>query len=199
MSTFHQTRYYYSLALDRYLNTLIHHDTDNHNFNKFSRESIIFLDHALKLCPDFEEAGLLREEIWHMFLKASNEKYQENYRDYLNSPAWYKKRDAVMKRDGHKCAACGSLAKHVHHKTYDNIGKEPLADLVAVCDVCHPKMDEMREARISSDSTNGTQPVPQNRTPRIPADQQLAAPQNNPFIEAAKKDIVLREDKDYEF
>lgn len=30
-------------------------------------------------------------------------------------------------------------AQDVHHKTYDNVGREPLSDLVSLCRECHEK------------------------------------------------------------
>ncbi len=32
---------------------------------------------------------------------------------------------------------CENQAEHVHHKNYDNVGKERLEDLLAVCKKCH--------------------------------------------------------------
>lgn len=32
---------------------------------------------------------------------------------------------------------CENEAKQVHHKNYDNIGREPLEDLQALCKKCH--------------------------------------------------------------
>lgn len=77
----------------------------------------------------------LREDVWHRFLKVGNGNYKE---DYLSSYAWWDKRYQVMQRDDYKCT-CGSQATEVHHKHYDNIGREQLEDLVALCSTCHNK------------------------------------------------------------
>lgn len=53
------------------------------------------------------------------------------------------KRNAVIQRDGEQCI-CGAQATEVHHKTYDNMGKEPLSDLVFLCKVCHKKAHQSR-------------------------------------------------------
>ena len=62
--------------------------------------------------------------------------------DYLKSDAWKRKRALVLKRDGYRCVFCASRATQVHHKKYapQNIGREPIDWLVAVCDGCHGKL-----------------------------------------------------------
>lgn len=69
--------------------------------------------------------------------------------DYLRSPEWRAKRDAVLRRDGYMCQAClQNQAVQVHHKTYRHWGNEPLFDLVAVCEICHDEITKMdREYR----------------------------------------------------
>lgn len=68
------------------------------------------------------------------------------YNSYLASPEWYARRLAVLKRDGNRCRAssagrtCNANASQVHHLTYERVGREPLDDLVAVCDECHEKL-----------------------------------------------------------
>ena len=49
---------------------------------------------------------------------------------------WQAKRAVVLERDGRLCI-CGDTATEVHHKIYDNLGQEPLSDLVALCKNCH--------------------------------------------------------------
>ncbi len=85
--------------------------------------------------PLYTEADLLRGDIWHSLIRLNWDNY---YPKYLASPAWKKKRGNVMSRDNSRCA-CGAKAEHVHHKTYDNVGKEPLYDLVSLCEKCHDR------------------------------------------------------------
>ena len=64
----------------------------------------------------------------------------ENYQEYLKSDTWQRKRKAVLKRDNYLCKHCQKKkAQDVHHKTYDNVGREPLSDLVSLCRECHEK------------------------------------------------------------
>ena len=98
------------------------------------KRAIERLNKAVDLYPDFSEASIFRGEVWHYLLKSLGGAYE----NYLESPAWKVKRDAVMKRDGYQCV-CGAEATEVHHKTYHNIGKEPSSDLVALCKECHER------------------------------------------------------------
>ena len=52
------------------------------------------------------------------------------------TPEWHSKWTEVLKRDGMLCV-CGDKATEVHHKTYTNLGQEPLSDLVALCRYCY--------------------------------------------------------------
>lgn len=42
----------------------------------------------------------------------------KQYREYLKSDAWKRKRYVVLKRDNWTCQLCGAKATQVHHKKY---------------------------------------------------------------------------------
>ena len=66
--------------------------------------------------------------------------HSQLYISYMQSDAWRSIRCEVLARDGHKCSCCGSDVKLcVHHRTYDRLGDERLADLVCLCEVCHKR------------------------------------------------------------
>jgi len=66
---------------------------------------------------------------------------RKQYQAYLMTEEWKHKAGLVMERDGWVCQSCGeATAVEVHHKTYANIFREPLFDLVAVCRKCHTKL-----------------------------------------------------------
>ena len=57
---------------------------------------------------------------------------------YLKSPEWQAKRKQVLTRDRYKCTNCSSTSNlNIHHKRYDTLTKEPIAHLVALCQICH--------------------------------------------------------------
>ena len=63
----------------------------------------------------------------------------KQYREYLKSDAWKRKRYVVLRRDNWTCQLCGAKATQVHHKKYAKyqIGKEPIKWLVSLCASCH--------------------------------------------------------------
>jgi hypothetical protein len=60
------------------------------------------------------------------------------YAEYLKSEHWMERRKAALKWWDSKCALCnGNGELHVHHRSYANLGQEPLSDLVVLCKSCH--------------------------------------------------------------
>jgi len=69
-----------------------------------------------------------------------NKKKAIDYKAYLYSEKWKKKRKKILKRDNFTCQDCGSKNHlQVHHLTYKNIGNERLNELITVCAHCHKK------------------------------------------------------------
>ena len=69
---------------------------------------------------------------------AKQMEWWRRYNRYLLTPEWRQKRAAVLERDEYLCPACRKArAQHVHHLTYDHAFREPLFDLVSVCQTCH--------------------------------------------------------------
>ena len=127
--------------------------------------AIELLNKAVDLYPDFSEASIFREEVWHYLLKSLDpDDNNGTYKEYSGSPAWKVKRDRVIQRDGGQCV-CGAQATEVHHKTYDNIGKEPLSDLVALCEECHEREHESYVPPNPQPSTQPAPCVPSNDSP----------------------------------
>ena len=99
--------------------------------------AIDLLDEALNLYPDFQEARKLRSEIWQAILSDNS---PATYNNYLKSRAWAETRDRFFQQVGRLCI-CGEPATEVHHRTYDNIGKEEiLTDLSGLCSDCHRRV-----------------------------------------------------------
>ena len=112
--------------------------------------AIDLLDEALELNPDFQEARNLRGDIWHAIL---TENGNDNYQIYLKSKAWAETRAKFFEQVGRLCI-CSDPATEVHHKTYENLGKEDiLKDLVGLCKECHGKVHQSKKSNRSSDNT----------------------------------------------
>jgi ribosomal protein S27AE len=61
-----------------------------------------------------------------------------DYKMYIMSPEWYAKKIQRLVLDNYTCQRCGSKEfLEVHHKTYENLGKEQMEDLATVCRTCH--------------------------------------------------------------
>jgi hypothetical protein len=60
-------------------------------------------------------------------------------RGYLRSQWWLDLRQAyeAHPRAPHCCAVCAAPRYQLHHRTYENLGHEHVADLVALCDSHH--------------------------------------------------------------
>jgi len=90
------------------------------------------------------------------------------YSDFLNTVYWRGVSLFIKRRDGFKCASCGSTEKiEVHHKTYENHGDEihNLADLTTLCEKCHrdehsAKEEPKEEQNNPPVTTQGVRRVP---------------------------------------
>lgn len=62
----------------------------------------------------------------------------DTYVEYLDSSHWQKVRGRYRKsKRPQACVNCGCGEYQLHHKTYERLGKERLADLMPLCGSCH--------------------------------------------------------------
>lgn len=76
-------------------------------------------------------------------MSSSQGSHAEDYQKYMQSSAWRKKREKVLKRDGHVCQVRGCKVNsglHVHHLTYKRLGNERLSDLITLCSKHHKQL-----------------------------------------------------------
>lgn len=60
------------------------------------------------------------------------------YEAYLISPEWRQKRALALQWADDRCQVCNSPHDlQVHHRTYERVGNEDLADLTVLCLECH--------------------------------------------------------------
>ena len=67
----------------------------------------------------------------------------KEYIEYIQSAEWRNKRLEKAKEQNYTCEICGKKIKtgfEVHHRTYINLGNEPLCDLAFLCKNCHTKI-----------------------------------------------------------
>lgn len=84
-----------------------------------------------------------------------NREHSSEYIEHLQSPEWRETRMRVLVRASGRCERCNALVPsdklQVHHKTYDNLGDEPLDDLLALCVICHILADKARKMKTEQD------------------------------------------------
>lgn len=66
------------------------------------------------------------------------------YAAYLRSTHWHQLRREWYRRYGSACQAlgCSGKADHLHHATYERLGNERFADLLALCERHHTQVHE---------------------------------------------------------
>lgn len=71
----------------------------------------------------------------------------QEYKKYLKSPAWQKKRNARLVFDDFTCQKCGAKKDlDVHHLTYRSIYDENVCrDLVTLCRKCHEEVEQNKK------------------------------------------------------
>jgi hypothetical protein len=68
-----------------------------------------------------------------------------NYRKYINSRRWKKRRLRYYRKFGKACAACRTADAPItlHHMSYDRLGAELDDDLLALCRPCHDRLHRL--------------------------------------------------------
>lgn len=67
----------------------------------------------------------------------------QEYKEYLKTDHWKKKREETFIKQGRKCRICGSEKElHIHHRSYRYKGESTLfkeinASLLVICKDCH--------------------------------------------------------------
>ncbi len=73
---------------------------------------------------------------------------QRQYESYMASVEWKQRRQRAIELAGYCCERCGATAwdkrLEVHHLTYERMGHEKDADLMALCPECHAAADRER-------------------------------------------------------
>ena len=75
----------------------------------------------------------------------------DEYKAYIESKTWDKKRTERLIFDDFQCQICGNRNNiQVHHLVYPahkNYGTEPISDLITVCEGCHLLIDKLRKGQ----------------------------------------------------
>lgn len=69
---------------------------------------------------------------------------RQKYVDYLASEAWRIRRELALEAAGYACQLCpATRSLDVHHRTYERLFAERLADLTVLCRKCHAKFHDI--------------------------------------------------------
>lgn len=83
-----------------------------------------------------EEFGLLSARLAAMKVPG--------YAAYLKSAHWREKRKRYRKK---ACKMCGRKGRlHLHHLTYERLGREAKTDLMTLCWICHGRVHRLAAA-----------------------------------------------------
>ena len=73
---------------------------------------------------------------------------KDYYTWYLGTAAWKAQAQAARQRAGNRCAHCQARVRlDVHHLTYERLGRERPADLIALCRRCHDRVHASQQVR----------------------------------------------------
>lgn len=79
-----------------------------------------------------------RTEITSAIRTAPDGARSDFYREYIQSTAWRMRRNQAVRDAGYRCQRCnGKRDLQVHHRSYENLGRETSADLEVLCASCH--------------------------------------------------------------
>lgn len=82
-----------------------------------------------RIALGFRHEELMRREEEHDF-----------YVTYIEGPEWGRTRTLALEYYGDACCFCNSTERlNVHHRTYERLERERLADLIVICRDCHAK------------------------------------------------------------
>ena len=68
-------------------------------------------------------------------------RYRARYTNHLKSRYWKELKLSRLMLDNYKCYSCKTpvtfYTSDCHHKTYTNLGKESILDVITLCKECH--------------------------------------------------------------
>jgi hypothetical protein len=72
--------------------------------------------------------------------KSKRKRKKPDYRKYIKSKRWKRKREQALRHYQYMCHGCGTKKLEelqVHHRHYDTLGNECMEDLIVLCGDCH--------------------------------------------------------------
>lgn len=94
--------------------------------------------------PTQTQTSTIEININDIYAKCLNYLKMMDYVDYLKTEHWIHFKNEALKWAGLQCQLCGNddALLHVHHKKYNNRGRETFSDVIVLCDKCHEKFHD---------------------------------------------------------
>lgn len=75
------------------------------------------------------------------YIETLNQLREMDYKEYLETDHWLHFRQEAYKWASYKCQLCdkSQTTLNVHHKNYENKGRETFNDIIVLCHNCHKK------------------------------------------------------------
>ena len=84
--------------------------------------------------------------------------HSAEYKRYLKSPEWAYRKALFFASHPRRCLACGTWRKiHLHHATYERLGREPDDDLRPLCLSCHRNVHAVAKSGRYKDLAEATE------------------------------------------
>lgn len=119
------------------------------DLSRFSIETVLIgIEMARKTLKQFPSIAHLYELCSTVEpIETFNKAQKEAYAKYLNTDHWKMVREGALQYARNTCQVCGikEVTLNVHHKTYKNLGKERMDDLVVMCESCHKAIHGIKE------------------------------------------------------
>lgn len=98
---------------------------------------------------------------------------------YLKSAHWKAVRAEALERAEHSCMMCNRTKDlQVHHRTYERIGEERPADVIALCGACHERHHGITDAKKPVKKPKASKP--KKKTPKWPLPAMVNSLRNLP-------------------
>lgn len=81
---------------------------------------------------------------------ANRPRTREEYAEYRKGEHWQRMRERALERAEWRCQLCNSATSlDVHHRTYERLGAERVADLTVLCRGCHEQFHGVIESKLT--------------------------------------------------
>ena len=115
---------------------------ENGYYKKKDKVILTVLQREKKRCARLQRRRSKHRRKNKRKIKAPRPLQPKDYRSYINSNRWAKRRIQYQFRNTNVCKICGAKDVHLHHLTYERLGMEEDSDLIPLCAEHHDALHE---------------------------------------------------------